>query len=129
MGKDYDREITPQNTPRMPQRRRLFLFFAGLLLLTALLIAMLSQECRAVGLACAAWIVLQSSTQLWDRRKEHWTWGYIILMCIVFFVGGVSLILLSGLYWCFLLWGIALVAVILFVIYDRRKRRRKNKRR
>ena len=121
MGKDYDRYISPQNTRRIKQKKCLYLSVAGVFALTCLLIALCRSDNRVLGLVGLFWSALISVAQLLDRRKEHWTWGYIMLLCFIFFAGAIAMILASGLYWFLILWVAEAVACVALYITDHRK--------
>lgn len=121
MGKDYDRYISPQNTRRIKQKKCLYLSVAGVFALTCLLIALCRSDNRVLGLVGVFWSALVSVAQLLDRRKEHWTWGYITLLCIIFFSGAIAMILASGIYWCLILWVAETVVCVALYITDHRK--------
>ncbi len=125
MGKDYDNEITPQNTRWLKQKKCLYASVAAVFALTSGLVALLCPEDRALGLIGVILAVLQTSTQMMTWRKERWTWGYIVLRCLVFFAFAVFLILGSGLYWCLALWAAAIAACVVLAIYDNREKRKR----
>ena len=58
MGKKYDWTVTPQNTPRLKERRLLFLLAMGLLAVDLLVIAALHPNIRKDSLICAVFVCL-----------------------------------------------------------------------
>ena len=129
MGKDYDYYITPQNTRRIKQKKVLYLSVAGVFVITSLLITFLSPEDRALGVAGMAWAVLQAVLQMLERRKEHWTWGYILVWCFLLLGGSVALILACGLYWCLALWVIEITVCVVLAVCDHKKQGKIKKKR
>ena len=125
MGKNYDCNITPQNTRRFKQKKCVYFTVAGVFAITSLLITFLCPEDRNLGLAGITWAVLQSVMQMLEQRRQHWSWGYIIVMCAVMLCGSAVGIVLSGLYWCFALWVTVIVLCIALAIYDHSKKQRK----
>lgn len=125
MGKDYDYYITPQNTSRLKQKKCLYLMVTSVFVLLSLLITLLSAEQRLIGVLGMVLGVLWVISQMLDRRKEQWTWWRIILECAAMcYVSGMGIVL-SKLYWCFVLWIAAVIACIALAIYDRYKKRKR----
>lgn len=124
MGKDYDRYITPQNTRRLKQKKCVFLMVASVFMLTVFLIAFMCEEERVFGVLGMIWGVLQTSAQMLERRKERWTWWYIIVECAVMFCASVIGIFLSKLYWCYAFWIVLIAVCVVFAINDRCKKRK-----
>lgn len=93
MAKRYNREVTPQNTPRFRERRILFLLAMGMFCVNLVLAALLNADDAAALLAHVGLVVLFSVVQSLDSRKEFWTWGYL-LFWITLFVGVSAAIIL-----------------------------------
>lgn len=111
MGKDYDRYVTPQNTPRFSERKILFLMAMGVLVLNVLLIALICPECWKGAAICAGWACAFAAIQCMDKRKEHWTWGYIIAWCVINALITAGFVLVAGLYWFFALLAVEVAAL------------------
>ena len=129
MGKSYDYTVTPQNTPRFRQRRWLFLLGMGCFLLNALLMAIVSQQNWKVILLLAGWGLVFTAAQYFDRRKNVWTWGYVISICVVFILITAVMAAFGGLWW---MAGVALTELCGFSILAVRMvkgKNRKNKKR
>lgn len=129
MGKDYDYYITPQNTRRLKQKKYLYLSVVGVFVITSLLITFLSPGDRALGIVGMVWAVLQTVMQMLERRKEHWTWGYILVWCFILFGGSVASILVCGLYWCLALWVIEIAVCVVLAVCDHKKQGKIKKKR
>jgi hypothetical protein len=124
MGKDYDRYVTPQNTPRFSERKILFLMTMGVLVLNVLLIALICPEYWKGAAICACWACAFAVIQCIDKRIEHWTWGYIIAWCVINALITAGFVLVAGLYWFFALLAVE-VAALCFAAKRLLKRNRK----
>lgn len=79
MGKRYDWQVTPQNTPRFKQRRILFLLAMGIFVLNLLCAAFLLAENNAWELFFAMEFGFFAVVHCFsERRVEMQTWGYVI---------------------------------------------------
>lgn len=125
MGKRYDWQVTPQNTPRLSERRALFLVAMGTLVLNLVLIGIFLASNMTWFLLCAVFCVAFSMVQYFDSRREMWTWGYVISWIVLSFAASAILILWYKAYWWFVGYGIELS---LFVLISIRLLKRKNRR-
>lgn len=120
MGKRYDWQVTPQNTPRFKQRRILFLLAMGIFVLNLLCAAFLLAENNAWESFFAMEFGFFSVVHCFsERRVEMQTWGYVIFWIVFSFVGSAAVFLWHKAYWWFIGYGVelvvfALTAVLLF---------------
>lgn len=123
MGKRYDWQVTPQNTPRFSERRALFLVAIGMFVLNLILAGVFLATNMAWFLVCAFVIVAFAAAQCFDMRREMWTWGYVISWIVFSFVVSVALLLWYKAYWWFIGYGIEL---IIFIFFSKQKLRKKS---
>lgn len=127
MGKDYDVYVTPQNTPRFRERRRLFMMAMGMLTANLVVFACLVPEIRRGMIVCAVLSTVLTVVRYFEKRKVMWAWWYILTNCVIFVLLTVGLLLRLGAYWYLavlaaemLLW-IVWAAVLLRPKYRKRK--------
>lgn len=116
MGKKYDWTATPQNTPRLKERRLLFLLAMGLLLVDLLAIALLHSAVRKETLICLGLACVFLCLQCFDNRKASWEWSYVVVLCVLAFLCAAGFILGTGENWYYIIW-LCEVAVFCFVAY------------
>ena len=128
MGKRYDWQVTPQNTPNFRERRILFLTAMGFFVLNLILTGVFLGENMArfliVAFASAAFAVVQC----FDNRREMWSWWYVIFWIVFSFVASAALLLWHKAYWWFIGYGIELIAFIILATSKLRKRTAKSRR-
>lgn len=76
-------------------------------------------------------VTIITALQFFEKRNSHWDWGYVIFLCVLYFVFGGVLIVLAeelALYWCFALWTAEAVACVALAITDLSKRESKKNR-
>ena len=128
MGKRYDWQVTPQNTPRFRERRMLFLAAMGIFVLNLILTGVFLSENIAWFLIGAVVLVLFATVQCFDSRREMWTWGYVISWIVFSFVASAFLILWFKAYWWFIGYSIELIVFIILATGKLRKRTAKYRR-
>lgn len=128
MGKRYDWQVTPQNTPHFRERRILFLTAMGFFVLNLILTGVFLAEDMIWFLVCAFLFAGFAVVQCFDSRREMWTWGYVIFWIVFSFVASAALLLWHKAYWWFIGYGIELIAFIILVTSKLRKRTAKSRR-
>ncbi len=128
MGKRYDWQVTPQNTPRFKERRLLFLVAMGIFMLNLILTGAFLSANIWEHVFGALWVVFFAAVQCFDDRRTMWTWGYVIYWLIFSFVASAALFLWYRAYWWFVLYGIELTAFIIVTILTLKKRTTKSRR-
>ena len=128
MGKRYDWQVTPQNSPRFRERRILFLAAMGIFVLNLILTGVFLSENIAWFLIGAVLLVLFATVQCFDSRREMWTWGYVIFWIVFSFVASAVLLLWHKAYLWFIGYGIELIAFIILATGKSRKRTAKYRR-
>ena len=128
MGKRYDWQVTPQNSPRFRERRILFLAAMGIFVLNLILTGVFLSENIAWFLIGAVLLVLFATVQCFDSRREMWTWGYVIFWIVFSFVASAVLLLWHKAYLWFIGYGIELIAFIILATGKLRKRTAKYRR-
>lgn len=128
MGKRYDWQVTPQNTPRFKERRLLFLAAMGILVLNLALTAVFLAVNMTWFLICAVLFTGFAAVQCFDSRREMWTWGYVIFWIVFSFVASATLLLWHKAYWWFIGYGIESIAFIILATSKLRKRTAKSRR-
>ncbi len=76
-------------------------------------------------------VTIITALQFLEKRNSHWDWGYVIFLCVLYFVFAGVLIVLAEelvLYWCFALWAAEAVECVALAITDRSKRESKKSR-
>jgi len=122
MGKRYDWQVTPQNTPRFRERRTLFLTAMGIFVLNLLLTGVFLSE-NMVWLLIGAFVFATFAVvQCFDSRREMWTWGYVIFWIALSFLFSLCLFLWHKAYWWLIGYGIELLAFFLLAIRILKKR-------
>ena len=116
MGKRYDWQVTPQNTPRFRERRILFLTVMGIFVLNLILTGVFLAENMTWFLVCAVLFTGFAAVQCFDSRREMWTWGYIIFWIVFSFVASSILILWYKSYWWFVGYSIELSVFVFLTI-------------
>lgn len=119
MGKEYDRYVTPQNTRRFRERRILFLAALSFFSVDFLLFAMCSPG-KEKGMATMALLIAGFAAIHWfERRKELWTWPYLITILIIGLTQTAFVICKLEQMWYFavliaevLVWGLAALALL-----------------
>ena len=110
MGKDYDDNVTPQNTPRFQERRILFLTASGLLAVNFLMFALLSLPMRKGALILAALTGCFAAVQFTDKRKSLWSWGYLIVWFVIDTLVTAAFTWVAGIYWFWAVLAAELIA-------------------
>lgn len=113
MGKRYDWEVTPQNTPRFKEKRVLVLLANGLFILNLLIIAVCHPDDWKDSLICAALASVYAFIAVFDKRKAEWSLGSVITVCALCFLGSAAWIYKIGHYWYYIGYG---VEVLLFTL-------------
>lgn len=117
MGKRYDWQVTPQNTPRFKERRILFLLAMGIFVLNLLCAAFLLSENNAYELFFAIEFGFFSVIHCFsERRREMHTWGYVIFWIVFSFVGSAAVFLWHKAYWWFIGDGVELLIFTLTAV-------------
>jgi ABC-type polysaccharide/polyol phosphate export permease len=127
MGKNYDRTVTPQNTPRFKERRLLFLISIGFLAINLIVCAILSNAVKGYALALVVLMIGFAVVQCLDKRKEMWTWGYLIFCWVLYIVISALFVWITGAYWYFFVILAEIAAFLAFAFYlltPKRKRRK-----
>jgi len=122
MGKRYDWQVTPQNTPHFKERRILFLTAMGIFVLNLILTGVFLSEHMAWFLMGAFVFAAFAVIQCFDSRREMWTWGYIRFWVVFSFAASAGLILWYRAYWWLIGYGTELIAVIVLSIWMRNKK-------
>ncbi len=118
MRKDYDPFVSPQNTPFLGYRRTLFIFSAVSLMLNCAVLSVIAENMRVAAVVGVFAALVYAVAQLADARKEMWTWGYIISLCVIFFGLSFLMFLKFGEICLYLLLSCeVLIFVILSVIF------------
>lgn len=113
MGKQYDWEVTPQNTPRFKEKRALVLLANGLFILNLVIIAVCYPDNRKDSLICAAFALVYAFIAVFDKRKVEWSLGSVITVCALCFLGSAAWIYKIGHYWYYIGYG---VEVLIFTL-------------
>lgn len=113
MGKRYDWQVTPQNTPRFKERKLLFLLAMGMFLLNLILTAFFFSEDMKWSLFGAFCFGLFAGVQCFDKRAVLWTWGYVIFWIAFSFVASAVLFVWHKAYWWFIGYGIEFIVFAL----------------
>jgi len=121
MGKRYDWQVTPQNTPRFRERRILFLLAVGIFALNLILTGVFLSERMTWFLVGAFVFAAFAVVQCFDNRREMWTWGYVASWIVFSFVASAGLLLWYKAYWWFVGYGIELVVFIILAASKLRK--------
>ena len=127
MGKKYDWTATPRNTPRLKERRLLFLLAMGLLEVNLLVIAILHPDMQKKALICAGFVGVFSCLQYFENRKANWGWDYVVTLCVLAFLCAAGFIFGTGEYWYYIIWACEAVTVGLAAYFLLRKPRGKMK--
>lgn len=122
MGKRYDWEVTPQNTPRFKEKRALVLLANGLFILNMLIIAICHPNDRRDSLICAAFAFAYAVLAVFEKRKAEWGLGSVITACALCFLGSAAWIYKTGCYWYYIGYGVeVLIFIIAAVLMFRRR--------
>lgn len=130
MGKTYYDYIMPKDAPKYKTRRILFVLAVGMFIVNLLVLAFAHVIFMREALIAVVFSVAIVVIQCVDNRVSNWTWGHVVALCIIFFLGGVVLFIqciLCGEKWYFLLYGIEVLiygAVIFFLLRKKTKKRR-----
>ncbi len=109
MGKRYDVNVTPQNTPHFGERKALFLLAMVMLVLNLILIGGFLGSNKALYFAVASILAVWALTHYFlERRREMWAWGYTLLCIILSLIAPVPLILWHKAYLWFIGYGVEL---------------------
>ena len=128
MGKRYDWQVTPQNTPRFKERKTLFLTAMGILVLNLIFTGVFLVENVTWFLTGAFAFAAFAVVQCFDIRREMWTWGYVFFWIVFVFVASAALLLRYKAYWWFIGYGIELIAFIILAISKLRRKPAKSRR-
>lgn len=121
MGKRYDEQVTPQNTPHFLERKILFLAAMAILVLNLVLTAQFLCEETLEFMICALFFAGFAVVQCLDDRRKLWTWGYVILWIV--FALGVSgfLFIWYHAYWWLMVYGFELLVYGILTIRIRKR--------
>lgn len=122
MGKRYDWEVTPQNTPRFKEKQALVLLANGLFILNMLIIAICHPDDRRDSLICAAFAFEYAVLAVFEKRKAEWGLGSVITACALCFLGSAAWIYKTGCYWYYIGYGIEMLIFILAAVLMFRRR-------
>ncbi len=122
MGKRYDWQVTPQNTPRLKEKRILVLVANGLFILTLLIIAVCHPDERIDSLICAALVFVYMLLAVFENRKAEWKLSSVITVCSLCFLGSAAWIYKTGHYWYYIGFGVEVLSFVLtaIVLFKRR---------
>ena len=84
--KNYDIYISPGKWYMFKTRRILFALSIVAFVLNLSLIAVFDESMRKDALIEILWSAVFAVVQLLDKRKAHWEWLYIIVLCTIFFL-------------------------------------------
>ncbi len=129
MGKRYDWQVTPQNTPRFKERRILFSTAMGIFVLNLILTGFFLAENMTWFLLCAFNFIGFAVVQWFDNRRKMWMWGYVIFWVIFSLAASAALFLCYKAYWWLVGYGIESVAIIILAILMFKKKSTKARRR
>ena len=93
MGKRYDWQVTPQNTPRFQQRRLLFVVATGILAVNLVVTGIFLSAHIGWYLLAAFAAALFAGVQCFDSRRTMWAWGYVWMWIVICFVASASMLL------------------------------------
>ena len=122
MGKRYDWEVTPQNTPRFKEKRALVLLANGLFTLNLVIIAVCYPDNRKDSLICAALALVYAFIAIFDKRKVEWEWGSVITVCALCLLGSAAWIYKIGHYWYYIGYGIEVIIFTLAAVLMLKKK-------
>ena len=94
-------------------------------LITGYLVGTQCPDMQKMGGYYVLTVAIITALQFFEKRNSHWEWGYILFLCVLYFVVGGVLIVLAeelALYWCFALWMAEAVACITLAIIDYSKK-------
>lgn len=128
MGKRYDWQVTPQNTPHYKERRLLFLAAMVCFMCNLIFVGIFLASDMLWYLIGAAVAALFAAVQCFDMRREMWTWGYVIFWIVFSFVASAVLILWFKAFWWLIGYGIELIAFTVFAVRSLKKRDVKSRR-
>lgn len=125
MEKRYDCDVTPQNTRHFKQRRVLFAAAMGIFVLNLILSAIFITPKKLLFFAVALVFLGFSVVQYLDKRKEMWTWGYVLSWIAFAFISSAVIFLSYKAYWWLICYFIELTLYILLYknIFKRRSSR------
>ena len=92
--------------------------------ITALWIGAQCVDMKEMARYYALAVTMITGLQFFEKRNSHWDWGYVIFLCVIYFVFAGMLIVFSeelALYWCFALWAVEFAGCLVFVITEHRK--------
>lgn len=100
--------------------------------LTALWIGMQCVHMQEMARYYAFAVTMITCLQFFEKRNSHWDWGYVIFLCVIYFVFAGVLIVFSEeltLYWCLALWAVEFAGCLAFAIAEHRKSKNAQSRR
>ncbi len=117
---------------RIPLAKKIVILTSAICaLITGFLVSKQCPDMQKMGGYYALAVAIITALQLFEKRDSHWEWGYILFLCVLYFVVGGVLIVLAeelALYWCFALWMAEAVACVALAITDLSKRESKKNR-
>lgn len=121
MKKNYDYYVTPQNTPKFKLKRILHILSNACLVINLIVFSILFPDIRLWTLGLAFCFLAYTFLQLFDKRKEQWTWWVIIFGIVLSIAISMCYILLFDFYLYFaILGGQIIIPSIIFLIFKKK---------
>ena len=108
MGKRYDQNVTPQNTPHFRKRRLLFVAAMGIFVLNLILSGIFVSQNTLWFIIVALVFLGFTVVQCFDKRAEMWTWGYILSWILFSFIASAVIFIAYKAYWWLIAFAIEL---------------------
>ena len=121
MKKNYNYFVTPQNTPQFKLKRILHILSSACLVINLIVFAILLPDIRLWTLGLAFVFLAYAFLQLFDKRRDQWSWWDIIFGIVLSIAVSVCYVLLFDLYLYFIVIALQIiVSSTVFCIFKKR---------